>query len=244
MLYGYSTGALAKGDFRAALAMIEQCELDAVELSALRIVEMPALLQVLPELGLKRYQHVTVHAPSRFEPEQEARIAEQLGRVADLVSGFIVHAEVIVDPAPWRALGSKVLVENADGRKRTGRTLEEFQCVMDQLPDARVCFDVAHAHQVDSSMLEARRLIRAFRDRIAQLHVSQLNHECQHQALSWGVVRSFHRLASLLPDTTVILESVVPADQITAQVKLAKACFERDETVRAALDQVPASLFG
>jgi hypothetical protein len=244
MLYGFSTGALAKGDFRAALAMLEPHTLDAIELSALRVAELSALLLALPQLELGRYQHVTVHAPSRFDAGQEAKIAESLGELADHVAGFIVHSEAIMDPAPWRALGPKVLVENADGRKRTGRTLDEFQRVMDRLPDARVCFDVAHAHQVDPSLLEARRILRVFRDRVAQLHVSQLNYKCEHQPLSWGVVSAFYQLAAALPDTAVILESVVGAEEIASQIRLAKACFERDEAERARLGPIPTLVFG
>ena len=243
MLYGFSTGALAKGDFRAALAMLEQHDLGAIELSALRVAELPSLMQALPQLDLGRYQHVTVHVPSRFDPNQEATIAEHLSQVADHVTGFILHAEAILDPAPWHALGPKVLVENADGRKRTGRTFDEFQRVMDGLPDARVCFDVAHAHQVDPSLLEARRILRAFRDRVGQLHVSQLNYRCEHQALTWGVVSAFYQLAPALPDTAVILESVVGADGIAMQIKLAKACFERDERERARLGSIPTLVF-
>ena len=226
MLYGFSTGALAKGDFRRALAMLELHALDAVELSALRLSELDSLLEALPQLVLHGYEHITVHAPSKVSPGQEGLIARRLESVADLVAGFIVHAEVITDPAPWRALGVKVLVENADGRKPTGRTLEEFQRIMDGLPEARVCLDVAHAYQVDPTLLEARRLIRCFHPRIAQLHISQLDYACRHQALSLGVVAEFERLAALLPDTAVIVESAVSSDQIARQVELARRCFD------------------
>lgn len=229
MLYGYSTGALAKGDFVAALAMLEPIEIAAIELSALRVTELDALLEALPALPLQRYAHVTVHAPSWFAAEDEGKVADALARVADLVRGFIVHAEAIVDSAPWRALGSKVLVENADGRKRTGRTLEEFSRVMDELPDAKVCLDLAHAHQVDPTLLEAHRLSRAFADRIEQIHLSQLDHACRHQALSLGIVAELRRLAPRLPQTTVILEAPVGPHLIARQLELARACFEGPE---------------
>jgi hypothetical protein len=235
MLYGFSTGALAKGDFTAALSMLAHHKTEAVELSALRVAELGSLLDALPELSLKRYSHVTVHAPSQFAARDEATIAEQLSRVASLVHGFIVHAEAIIDPAPWRALGSKVFVENADGRKRTGRTLEELTRIMDLLPDAKVCLDLAHAHQVDPTLLEAHRLNRAFGDRIGQIHLSQLDHACRHQALSLGIVAELRKLAPRLPQTVVILESPVGASSIGRQLELARACFEGVElpTVRS-----------
>jgi hypothetical protein len=235
MIYGFSTGALGKGDFKSALAMLEIHAHEAVEISALRLDELPALLKALPTLALSRYSHVTLHAPSRFPSDAEHAIADHLASVADQVTGIVVHAEVIVDPAPWRALGRKVLVENADGRKATGRTLEEFQRVVDTLPDARICFDIAHAHQVDPTLLEARRLIRAFHSRIGQIHLSQLDHACHHQRLSFGIVREFQRLASLLPDTAAILESCVAAADIARQIELAQECFRQPGGIRPSL---------
>ena len=56
----------------------------------------------------------------------------------------------------WRQLGDRVLVENMDKRKPVGRTVEELDLIFEQLPAAGMCFDIAHARQVDSSMTEAR----------------------------------------------------------------------------------------
>lgn len=61
----------------------------------------------------------------------------------------MLHAEAIVEPHHWREFGDRLLVEKSDGRKVTGRTLEELQKVMTPLPDARIRFDVVHAYRVD-----------------------------------------------------------------------------------------------
>jgi hypothetical protein len=113
--------------------------------------------------------------------------------------------------------------------------------VVDTLPDARVCFDIAHAHQVDPTLLEARRLIRAFHGRIGQIHLSQLDHACRHQRLTFGIVREFQRLASSLPDTAIILESCVPAADIARQLELARECFRQTGETRSRLDQGSAA---
>ena len=68
---GFSTGALAKGDFRRALALLREHRVDVVELSALRIEELAPLVSSLPDLELQDFQFVSIHAPSRFEPEAE-----------------------------------------------------------------------------------------------------------------------------------------------------------------------------
>jgi hypothetical protein len=63
-LFGFSTGALALGDFRRALRLLQSVDADAVELSALRETELPDLMQAAGDLDLGQFQYVAVHAPS------------------------------------------------------------------------------------------------------------------------------------------------------------------------------------
>ena len=60
---GFSTGALAQGDFHLALRMLADQPTTAVELSALRAHELLPLSQALPTLDLSRFAYVSVHAP-------------------------------------------------------------------------------------------------------------------------------------------------------------------------------------
>ena len=62
---GFSTGALALGDFRSALHMLEGHNCPAVELSALREAELPGLMDALADLDLGRFKYISVHAPSK-----------------------------------------------------------------------------------------------------------------------------------------------------------------------------------
>ena len=68
---GFSTGAVAKGDFRRALSLLREHDVDAVELSALRINELEPLVAAIPDLDLGPFSFVSVHAPSRFDRESE-----------------------------------------------------------------------------------------------------------------------------------------------------------------------------
>lgn len=226
MLYGFSTGALAKGEFRQALAMLEPHSLGAIEVSALRLSELERTVDELPSLDLARYRHVSVHVPSKYRADEEPGIVAAVARVIDRVDGVVLHAEAVLDAALWHGFGAKVWVENADLRKHTGRTCDEMLSVMARLPDARVCFDMAHAYQIDFSLVESRRILRAFEGRVAQIHLSQLDHACRHEALSYGIVDRFRLLAPMLVDVPVILESCVPSNKIASQVRLARSCFE------------------
>ena len=65
---GFSTGALARGDFRSALAILHRYRVDVVELSALRIGELAPLAHAISDLDLSAFTFVSIHAPSRFAP--------------------------------------------------------------------------------------------------------------------------------------------------------------------------------
>ena len=70
---GFSTGAIARGDFRLAVQRMRDCGLDVIELSALRIGELAPLLRALPTIDLAAFQFVSIHAPSRFEQSVDRR---------------------------------------------------------------------------------------------------------------------------------------------------------------------------
>ena len=57
MKSGFSTGAVAFGDFRLALDRLRPLALDAIELSALRKDELQPLIDALPNLNLDAYSY-------------------------------------------------------------------------------------------------------------------------------------------------------------------------------------------
>ncbi len=115
---GFSTGALAKGDFRRALATLVAANIKAVELSALRASELQPLIDALGELDLSHFDYISVHAPSSFSETEEARIAGALMKFADRDWPVIVHPDVIRRPELWAELGDNLLIENMDPASR------------------------------------------------------------------------------------------------------------------------------
>ena len=75
---GFSTGALALGDFDKGLALMADRHTSVIELSALREEELPALMGALDRLHLYGYRYVSVHAPSRLRSMKEAEVANLL----------------------------------------------------------------------------------------------------------------------------------------------------------------------
>src|SRR5690242_2368127 len=77
-LIGFSTGAIAKGDFRRALQILSATNIRVVELSALRLHELKPLCDALPTLDLNKYEFVSVHAPSCFSAAEEPAVVSLL----------------------------------------------------------------------------------------------------------------------------------------------------------------------
>ena len=223
---GFSTGALAKGDFRAALKLLTVCDAGAIELSALREHELPSLMGALAELDLTRYAYVSIHAPSRLNDMPEAKVAEYLKPAVDFGWPVILHPDAIQDHGCWRDFGSLLCIENMDKRKPSGRTVSELEPHFAALPEASLCLDLGHARQVDPTFGVARGIIREFGGRMKQIHLSELDVKSRHQPLSMATVWAVREIAHLIPECPVILESVVPPGGILSEIATARQCFE------------------
>ena len=221
---GFSTGAVARGDFGGALDTLRRFGVEAVELSALRLSELAPLSAALPTLDLGGFTFVSVHAPSRFERGDEESVLVDLARFAKLGYPVVVHPDVIFEFDRWRGLGDRLLIENMDKRKAIGRTVDELEPIFEQVPEARFCFDIGHARQVDPSMTEASLLLRAYGSRLAQVHMSEVNTASRHDPISLNAVAAFGSVAALIPeDVPVILESLIDEGQSDIETEIGRA---------------------
>lgn len=211
---GFSTGALERGDFRAGLSWLRDHRIRAVELSALRFGELEPLVTALDSLGFddddSGFDYISLHAPSSFPPEQEETVLALLRPVIDRGWNIVVHPDVIHDPDRWRPLGEKLLLENMDRRKPLGRTARELEECFSRLPEARFCLDLAHARDMDPTLALLANLVDRFRDRLAEIHISELDSSCHHVPLSNWAMMDFRRFAHRFPPgVPVIIESMM-----------------------------------
>lgn len=224
---GFSTGALALGDFRAALRMLAGKNCSAVELSALRQEELEPLVAQLDQLELGKFQYVSFHAPSAIEPMFEADALGLLEQVASRGWPIIVHPDAMHHPAEWACLGQELCIENMDKRKPIGQTARDLAKIFETLPTASFCFDIGHARQVDPTMSEASAILQCFRDRIKQLHVSEVNAQSKHDCLSLESTIAFQRISHLVPaDAPIIMESRVEETEINEEIQSALAALD------------------
>src|SRR5260370_42225357 len=121
---GFSTGAIARGDFRRALHLMRASGLNTVELSALRTDELEPLLAALPTLDLGAFNFVSIHAPSRFDRKDEPAIVRALINSTGTFP-IVVHPDVLFTPELWAPFNGRLLIENMDKRKPIGRTVAE-----------------------------------------------------------------------------------------------------------------------
>jgi len=225
MRLGYSTGAVARGDFRLALERLRPFRLDAIELSALRYHELTPLVDAMKTLDLHEYEYVAIHAPGHFAAGQERTLVEAICEIAEKVDAVVVHPDAMFDPRLWIPLGQSLCFENMDKRKRIGRTADDLGAIFDRFPDARFCLDLGHAWQVDHTMTEARQILRRFRDRIKQVHASEVNTQSEHVGLTLTTVTAFRRVLDLLPDVPWILEAVTAPEKIGQEIQYARESF-------------------
>jgi len=86
-----------------------------------------------------------------------------------------------------------------------------------------LCFDVAHARQVDTSLSEAFLILERFGEGLAQVHLSEVSTSGRHGRLSRTSILAFQELAPLIPpEVPVILESPVSEHEIEDELTRAE----------------------
>lgn len=224
MRIGFSTGAIARGDYRRALEVLRGLAVEVVELSALRIQELAPLVNDLDRLDLTQFSAVSFHAPSMFGAAEEAYVATLLRSVAQRGIPVVIHPDSLWNFDVWREFGGSLLVENMDKRKPIGRSAAELAEIFARLPEAGFCFDIGHARQVDPSMLEAYKLLTEHGSRLRQVHMSELNTASHHEPMSLYAIHAFRRVAGLIPaDVPVVLETLIDQGQSDVMTEIEKA---------------------
>jgi hypothetical protein len=236
---GFSTGALAFGDFRRGLRLVRSRNLPVVELSALRDTELLPLLDALPSLDLTGFEYISVHAPSEFRTLSEKEASRLLRTLLPRCWPIIIHPDALQDLSLWDGFGPWLCIENMDKRKPSGQTAAELNLIFARFPEASLCFDVGHARQVDPSMTEAAFILRRFGERLKQVHLSEVNSRSRHEAISFTARNAFRRVAGLIrAEIPIVLETIVTDAQIDAQLALADAALAPLEGA----DHVPVSV--
>jgi len=216
---GVSTGVFEdlRGSWPELVA--EACNVSAyaAELSALSEDELPGLVEYLAAKPRLPFRYVSVHAPVKDRNLDDAASARVLSELPLWVRSIVTHPDALEELAPYRGLGTRLVLENMDDRKRTGRTADELEVVLNELPEAGFCLDMAHASSIDPTMDVAEDLLDRFRSRLRQVHVSSLR-EGRHIPLTRDDEERFAAILERCRDVPWILEAQ-PPDRWLADLK-------------------------
>ncbi|MEO6858801.1 MAG: TIM barrel protein [Solirubrobacteraceae bacterium] len=205
---GISTGVFAglRGDWPAVVDQACKVSTFAVELSG---NELPGLLTYLRAQPRLPFRYVSVHAPVKHQGLDEPALVQQLGGLPLWVRSIVAHPDSLVEPDAYRALGTRLVLENVDDRKSTGRIADEMETFFQSLPDAGFCFDIAHAHSIDPSMDTDSQLLDRFRSRLRHVHLSSLSGG-HHIPVAADDESLFMRVLDRCRDVPWILEAPPP----------------------------------
>jgi hypothetical protein len=183
---GLSTGCMAeiRGDWDRLIEEASSDSSSVVELSALSSSELPGLVEYLRKQPSLPFRHVMVHGPAKgMAPDLEAALPAYVSQLPPFVDGIVLHPETLSRPDALVRVGHRLLLENMDPRKNDAKTPNQLERFFSVLPQARFCLDVAHAWLNDPTMSLAHDFLDAFRDRLAEVHISSILPSGTHVAL-------------------------------------------------------------
>jgi hypothetical protein len=204
-------GAL-RGNWKAQVAEALSVSPFAIELSALSEDELGGLEEYMRAEPALPFRYLSIHGPSKARRLPEEDLVAHLQRLAADADAVVMHPDTIEDPLAYRPLGRKLVLENMDERKASGRNVHELEPFFGELPEAGFCFDIAHAWSIDPSMNLADELLSAFGQKLRHVHLSSLSPDSHHIPLSVSDEDLFRPQMARCLDVPWILEAPPRAD--------------------------------
>lgn len=196
-----------RGEWPSLVAEAAQTAPAAVELSALSEDELPGLLDYLAVAPRLPFRFISVHGPSKGRSLSDEQLVEQLLALPTWISVVVLHPDVMEDVGAFRKLGRRLAIENMDARKDGGQDAAQLADLFEELPQARLCFDIAHANAVDPTLGVADDILSAFANRLSHVHVSSLDEDSHHVPLGVEDEERFKPLLRRCADVPWILEA-------------------------------------
>lgn len=216
---GFSTGALALGDWQKALSMLEGSSATAIELSTLREHEFIEISGFLQDLEVPDYTFVSFHVPSELVTLSEKDVVRMLRPLVSKGWPIVIHPNIITEYSLWESFGDQLFIENMDERKSKGRTAKGLAAIFGKLPSASLCFDIGHARHIDRTMSEAMAIVLDNQERLKMIHLSEVDMFGNHIPLSNIAMQTFALLGGILPpDVPLIVESPLGTNNIDSVI--------------------------
>lgn len=207
---GIATGAYVdeRDDWPAAVARARREGWTSVELTAIRVERLHALVELLAhEPGLlDPFERVSLHAPAREYGDDPERVMEALRRIP---YDIVLHPDVYRDQGWVRDLASRAVFENMDAVKHFGRGAADLAEVFRSFPDAGLCLDVAHVVTNDTTLALGHELLDRHGHRLRQLHVSGIEPDGTHRPTTEADMNLYEPLLERCAGVPWLLEAVL-----------------------------------
>ncbi len=217
IILGFNTGCLRE-EFRfpGAVKIIREIGCNAVEIS-LRIERFEGgWLDELKTEDLAGFQYVSLHAPV-YDFGKDKKGFEILSRIEKFSAEIrrldmvVFHPDPISDFSALEAFGLPVGVENMDQNKKTHRTIEDMERLLNEHPSFNMVLDVNHAFVNDNSYELGWAMAKRFKDRIKEVHLSGFKtlHDPVFETKQTELIRTISEL-----DVPIIVESDISSETI------------------------------
>jgi hypothetical protein len=158
---------------------------NAIELNCRNEGEMDYLL--INNLDLSGFDFVSMHAP-QFSYGNDENSKRMLAKMELLtkkynIKNIVVHSDLVLDWDVFKNFKNiPVSIENMDHRKKSGKTIEDIQAVLDKY-DFKLTVDLQHCFVNDSSLRLAADFQEKFKNKIVEYHISGTDDDSMHYPL-------------------------------------------------------------
>lgn len=173
-MIGLSTGSLFTiPDLKKIVNIINDLDnITCLEISSLRENNLDYVLEMIDKLDLCKYKYISFHIPSKLNYITEDELIKKLEYIYLKEWYMILHPDIIIDYNKWTNFRDKLLIENMDSRKRIGSDENSLKQIFTKLPEANLCFDIAHSMDMDPLGFEGEFILSSYVDKLKQIHIS------------------------------------------------------------------------
>jgi len=177
---GFSQGVLFKlynVNKEANIKLLKDCGSNAIEANCHHASDVVFLSILLEHIKAHDFEYVSLHAPVNVRYGNNIETKELLQKLEDFYSQLdakliVIHPDLVDDWSVFEGFKMKWAIENMDDRKKSFKDLNDLEQFFSEYPKWWLVLDVGHVNSNDKTMILAEELIRAFRDRIVEIHLS------------------------------------------------------------------------
>lgn len=177
----------AVGDMSPLINYVRELDISGVELTLAFKDELYSFkLSEDDKSWLRNLDYVSIHAPFRLIERSESK--EEVIRQLDIISrlyddidakNVIVHPTDLPTPEILEKYNFNISTENLPPKRNV--TISDLEKILGSYPKIKLCLDVAHAYLW--SKHETGKLVKAFKEKISQVHFSGTYRKKDHQSL-------------------------------------------------------------